>query len=460
MTSRALAYVRVSKAREEMVSPELQLIAIEDWCARNRAVIVDVVYDLDETGRNFARAGVQQVLDRTINGEADLIVVWKWSRFGRNIRDALINLDRVEQVGARLVAATEDFDTSTSVGRFGRGQFLLMAQFESDRIGDQWKETHNRRAKAGLAHSGYPRFGYIYTRENGYQPNPETAPALAEMYRLYIAGHTFSEIARIMNANGVPTVKPSRGWWSQSVRHTMESGTAAGLLRWRGEIIQGAHPPIIDMDTWEQYQALRRLNALVSPRIRRPTNPYAGILKCGGCGGPVGRSSNKISNLVNCTHHRNHMVVCPSPGSIKLNAVDAVVTEFLGTVAAEINKRTVNKPQRRIMRDNQKHVARLDASLARLTRQYADGDIPRETYIATRDQIVTERDAAQHAADQSAWRMAAPVLPPDLLNEWETLDILGQREILRALITTITVYKSGIQPRVVITPTWESGPPN
>jgi site-specific DNA recombinase len=63
--------------------------------------------------------------------EADVIVVWRWSRVSRNRLDWAVAVDRVEAVGGRLDSATEPFDVRTPTGRFARGTLAKFATYAS-----------------------------------------------------------------------------------------------------------------------------------------------------------------------------------------------------------------------------------------------------------------------------------------------------------------------------------------
>jgi site-specific DNA recombinase len=475
MTTRAIGYVRVSKAREEMISPELQVTAIQDYCSRTGAHLVTVITDLDQTGRNFAREGIQAAISQVEAKAADLVVVWKWSRFGRNVRDCLINIDRLEVAGGRLVAATEDFD-DTPVGRFGRGQFLLMAQFESERIGEQWKEAQARRLRQGLPYNGRARYGYTYVRGVGYQPDPIPAAVLASIYDRYIAGESPNRIAASLNDLGIPA--PRGGpWWSTAVQQVMESGFAAGLLRVNTRTgpqrkastpryEPGAHPAVISMDTWEAYLRKRKLNSAKAPYERSPAQPFAGIARCGTCGGSMYRAAGD-DRLV-CSAKRQHRT-CERPAHTRVSALEAELKVWLAQVATDINKKAEIRAEASKSRaqDRQKakmiarEATRLDAALARLTRQVAEGIIPTEAYITTRDQLLAEMAQAERLLTEltdAAADYAPPTrLAPDLLKEWDSLDDLGRHSIIAALLTRVEVHPrgKGYKPRLTFIPKWE-----
>jgi Site-specific recombinases, DNA invertase Pin homologs len=464
---RAIGYVRVSKAREEMISPELQETAIQDWCARNNAHLLDVIADLDSTGRNFGRAGIQAAIGRVEDGDADLIVVWKWSRFGRNTRDSLVNIDRVEVAGGRVVAATEDFDDSP-VGRFGRGQFLLMAQFESERIGEQWREAKARRVRMGLPPDGRGRFGYTYT-DGAYLPDPATAPLLAGLYRRYTAGEPMVRIVDDLNRRGVPG--PTGGaWWQTPLANLLDSGWGAGLILHRGQHFPGAHPPVITPAEWSAYQRARRQRAKVAPRHHSPSHPFTGLAKCGSCGRPLVRDGKRSTSVVGCAWRSGRPDPCPQRAWITVRLLDAEVVKWLAGVADEIDsaarakamtrrQRTADRAEvRRLARE----VTRLETALARLTRQVAEGLVPAEAYVLGRDGLLRDlaarREALQVAEDACARaEVPTPGVVAGLLEDWPRMDDAGKRAVLGALVREIVVGPRrghAGERRVWVTPAW------
>src|ERR1700678_4287215 len=87
----AIGYIRVSMMREEAISPETQQASIEDAAARRGYRIAGWVTDLDATGRNFQRR-IMGAIERAEQGPARVILVWKYSRFGRNRTGVAVNL--------------------------------------------------------------------------------------------------------------------------------------------------------------------------------------------------------------------------------------------------------------------------------------------------------------------------------------------------------------------------------
>src|SRR5690606_20325309 len=110
-------------------------------------------------------------------------------------------------------------------GRFNRGVMLEMAQFESDRIGEQWTEVHQYRRRQGLPPTGGSRFGYLRDEQGNYHPDPETAPILVEMYRMYLSGKGAAHITRIINGRGI--LRAGKLWTYQAVLSVLDAGFGA-----------------------------------------------------------------------------------------------------------------------------------------------------------------------------------------------------------------------------------------
>ena len=460
---RAVGYVRVSTYREEKISPELQVAAIEAHCRRRGYVLVGVHQDLDATGRNFARAEVQRTVERIEAGEAELIVVWKVSRFGRNRRDWYVNADRVELVGGRLESATEDFDAQTSVGRFTRGMLVELAAFESDRIGDVWREVHARRVGQGLPHSGQPRYGYERDGDT-YRPHPEQAPVLELMYAWFLDGVGFSAIATRLNRAGHRNLRGT-AWSRDNVTSVLDSGFAAGQLILgrrganRGRYLPGAQQPIIDADTWRRYLAARERRRGQPPKVSAPQYVLTGLIRCGDCGAGM-QASNLGMRRPDGSWNAGYGYVCGRWKSkrdarcvtVTRRRAEQAVLDWLRDKAESVEAAAAVEADRETARvlaatdaDRlARQATRIDGQLDKLTDGWASGLVPDATYQRTRDRLIAERDELGRELQQLDARQAPaePVQPVavGLLAEWDTLAVAERRELLRKLIERVEVH--------------------
>ncbi|MEU6235908.1 recombinase family protein, partial [Kitasatospora sp. NPDC047058] len=371
----AIGYIRVSTAREEMISPELQRTAIESWADRRRRRIVHWVVDLDATGRNFRRK-IMKAIAYVEDGTAKEIAAWKYSRFGRQRHGNAVNLERLERAGGQLVSATEEVDARTAMGRFQRGMLLEVAAFESDRAGEQWKETHEWRRSNGLPSGGGRRFGYIWhprklpnldgtftIQRERYELDPVAAPAVVDMYQQYIDGLSgFDKLAKSLTASGFTTTRDGE-WWGETVRLYMDSGFAAGYLRVHSKECQcepyltgcpnHVHlkvtdetvlPAIISEEVWVAYLEKRRIVRATPPRSRKPATPFSRLMRCDLCRGVLTKETVGKYSYARCNIRRRRGPDKCAGVRIPYPQLEARVLKWLKQVADDINDEAGKHP--------------------------------------------------------------------------------------------------------------------
>lgn len=464
---RAVAYVRVSKERDGMISPELQLSAIERHCQGLGYEIVETLTDLDLSGQFWRRRQVEQAVGMIEAGAADVLVVWKLSRVARNRKDWVLAVDRVEGAGGRLESATEPMDTTTSSGRFARGMMAELAAFESERLGESWKETHERRVQQGKPANGKPRYGYQYDKENGFTPDPVQGPILAELYTRYLAGQSVYSLVKFLNDG--PT-RPSTGygvssdglWSARTVRRILDQGFGAGFITRHGERLPGIHEPVITQEQWEEYLA-RRETRRVKRSSERSTYLLSGLIRCS-CGsrmnaGLFGSAQQPKYRCKAAAEKQAH-----TGGYVMVEYVERVVLEQLTEWAEAVDRESAEaakmvaktKSNTSKAADLSKQVVKLDARLDQLTVKMLDGTVPQDTYTRLRDDLLKQKADAQKAFAEAKAAVAKPAtdLLPELVADWQLLPADMRRDILSRLIQYVEVTPGRPRSKVVVHPLW------
>lgn len=443
---RAVLYLRQSTFREESISLELQETACRTYAQQQGYEVVAMHKDPGISGRTFKRPGVTRVMDMIERKEADVIVLWKWSRLSRSRRDWAVAADKVETIGGRIESATEQIDVTTSTGRLARGMLTEFAAFESERIGDSWKEAHARRIKMGLPANGKPRFGYTYSRENGFQPDPVTGELLRKLYLDYIAGIGFWKLAQSTRAHGGPVQ-------ATGAKDMMDTGFGAGYITHRGELIPGAHKAVISEDEWRAYNVARKERS-GRPRAERAGHLYSGLVRCE-CGASMSgnwfndRRTGERKSKYNCAalraggDHTNAVVT---------STIDTAVLEFLRGVAETVDPEATEesraKPQSRIdarpqiKAEMSKNAARMD----NLTTGWLDGDVDKETYDRLMQKFRAEKQELQDRLDSLEVKLQAPPSTGEaanLLADWDYIPAEIKRGMLKHLVDSIVVSREG-----------------
>ncbi|MFH8403767.1 recombinase family protein [Streptomyces sp. NPDC018019] len=510
-----IGYIRVSTWREEKISPELQKSAIEEWARKTGRRIIGWIVDLDATGRNFKRK-IMRGVEAIEAGFARGIAVWRYSRFGRNRTGNAVNLARLEYAGGRLESATEPVDAETAIGEFQREMIFAFGNFESNRAGEQWRETHeHRRNTERLPATGRKRFGYIWHRrwdprtetlqKERYSLDPETAEIVLEAYERKVHGNEgFTTICAWLNSLGLRTTQ-GNPWEQSALRKYMDSGFPAGLLRVHNQdckctemstcknfhFMPGAQPAIVDQELWDAYLAHRELIKSQPPRERNATYPLTGLMRHGDCqrslaafrGGSTGATVNGYGYRCNW-YTKSGGTACTGVSITRAKVEMAVLTFLANEVAPGVDaappvqqrrRQDVDRARDLAKRERErltKQIKKLSDGLARLRADHAvnaDDYEPGE-YEAARDKIRKEKAAAEQALQDVVEVETTPQqvdfqpLVLGLLDEWDTLTVGEKNGILRKLLRRVSVVRidrgrgKRATSRVEIHPVWEPDP--
>jgi DNA invertase Pin-like site-specific DNA recombinase len=443
---RAALYLRQSTFKEESISLELQERACRDYAVGQGYEVVAVESDPGISGRTWKRPGIAKVMELVESREAEVIILWKWSRLSRSRLDWAVAADKVETFGGRIESATEQVDVSTSTGRLARGMLTEFAAFESERIGDTWKETHARRIRNGLPHHGLPRFGYSYTKQGGYAPDETAGPVLRELYLRFAAGSTLRELGAYAASEGF---EPETGWREGTLRRMLDRGFGAGYVWSKGEHVKGAHEAVISEAEWLQYRARRDAR---SPRNRAEASDYAysGLVRCP-CGGRMAGACIKRNGV---SYQRYICIIGQQKGTHKASTVsdryvEEAVLAWLSQIAAEVDaKASMLEPRHdtnmgRKISQFQAELSKNGLRIEGLTLKYLDGEVSTEVYSRLKVKLEGEKGAleARLRLVQANSGVKPAKIVPQLLENWPQLPARGKREILSRLVSHIQLHE-------------------
>lgn len=311
--SSAALYLRQSRYLDGSISMEMQEETARALAAREGLHVTGVYRDDDTSGRSTDnRPGLRDLRAAYDRGEFDLALAHSVSRFSRDMRDGaeIVAQMPVGSVLEGLQDPEDDFPVLLH---------LLLAHRQSREIGRRWSEVKDYRVSRGVPPSGGKRFGYHFTPslvtaedgskvrtspEDTYRIDPELAPVIREMYRLFLQGQGFNSLTELLNSRGITTTRG--GLWNVSkVYAYMDSGMAAGYFTHGGEPHRGVWEPIISEDTWKAYNRARKLRKNTPARTRGSTWELQGVAKCAKCGGPLSISVNNGAKYARCSRYKN-----------------------------------------------------------------------------------------------------------------------------------------------------------
>lgn len=449
---RAIIYLRQSIAKDDSISLEMQEIACRDYCDRMGYVVVEVRADPGISGRTWSkRPDVQAAMATIEAGDADVIVLWKWSRLSRSRRDWALAIDRVDVAGGRIESATEPIDTATASGRFARGVMTEYAAFQSEQIGEVWEEVRQRRLNLGKPVSGRLPFGWRWVKGEGIEPNPDHAPYVVEMYRRYLAGEGSAMIARWLNDEKVPTMHG--GPWRRGRPLTvLASPIHAGLVPYRGGVHPGQHEGIVSVETWEAFIAERARRGEVGEKPRQHDYLLSMLVRCE-CGGRMAGkgaiTGGKWYGGYLCSDRLNSH---EQRAYISCLTLEPPVVAWLMKFDPEVQIEEDDSTVRALAVDRlNRESAKLEDELANAYRDKVRGIVPEATYLRVKDDI--EQELAQRKLELR--KLGDVPRPPSaeematLRSLWDESTVAEKNIGIRKVIERIEILPGAKQARIV-----------
>ena len=243
------------------------------------------------SGATMDRPALQQLLADITAGRVDTIVVYKIDRLTRSLADFAKIVEILDARGASFVSVTQQFNTTTSMGRLTLNVLLSFAQFEREVIGERIRDKIAASKKKGMWMGGVPPLGYrVQDRKLGIVDSE------AEIVRSIFRHYAELGSVRLLKAELEAQGRKSKSWTSAAGRviggKPFSRGALYLMLRnrtYRGEIVHkgqshpGEHTPIIDHPLWDAVQM--RLAANTAER-NSATRTHQPSLLAGCCSMP------------------------------------------------------------------------------------------------------------------------------------------------------------------------------
>src|SRR3954464_3443879 len=167
-------------------------------------------------GANIDRPALTRLLAAVEAGELDCVVVYKVDRLSRSLLDFTRMLSLFEKRGVSFVSVTQDFNTSSSMGRLTLHILLSFAQFEREIIGERTRDKLSAARRKGKWIGGVPALGYDVASQGGrLVVNVVEAERVRDLFALCACSANLTEVLREVQARGW-TAKP---WISRAGRH-------------------------------------------------------------------------------------------------------------------------------------------------------------------------------------------------------------------------------------------------
>lgn len=240
------------------------------------------------SGGNIDRKALQKLLADIDEGRVDMVVVYKIDRLTRSLADFAKLVERLDAAGASFVSVTQQFNTSTSMGRLTLNVLLSFAQFEREVTAERIRDKIAASKKKGLWMGGLVPLGYDKA-EAGLVINQREAEIVRSLFEQYLV---LKDVTRLKTWADCQDLRTKSRTWKDGTHmpgkkfarghlyQLLANPIYLGKIHHKGELYEGLHEAIIDRTLWDQVQALRDQNRSKrkSQRNRADKSPLAGRL--------------------------------------------------------------------------------------------------------------------------------------------------------------------------------------
>ena len=229
----------------------------------------------------------------------DCVVVYKVDRLSRSLMDFARIIEVFDQNGVSFVSVTQQFNTTTSIGRLTLNILLSFAQFEREIISERTRDKMSAARRKGKWIGGHPVLGYDIDPKGGRLiVNPEEAEQVRTLFGLYLELGSLLPVLQEADRRGLRTkrwttedgnVRGGQRIAKGTMHGILTNAIYTGMVDHKGSLYPGEHERIIDQNTWDRvHETLRRNNGDNGASLKNKFGALLrGLLFCVPCGTPM-----------------------------------------------------------------------------------------------------------------------------------------------------------------------------
>lgn len=478
---RAAVYIRYSSENQrDGYSIEYQMDECKKYINEQGFVFEKAYIDEAVSGKSAnKRNAFFELLADVKNGLYDVVVVYKYSRFARNLMEATLYRQQIEKHGAKLISAMERIDDSTPEGRMMRNIIMTMDEYYSDNLSTFVQSSMYTAAKSGKYLGGILPYGFSVNENGEFIENKAEADIVRRVFELRAAGALPSDILRIFREEGVRgrNGKPfTQQLLNKIVRSEKYIGTYKYAVKGYEPIyIENAFAPIVSRELWDKVQHIvdklkERRN--VKGRARKNIYPLTGKIFCACCGEPFTGNSKGNGIAYYTCRGQDKLQICKNGSVLKSMLEDYVfgkikklilsenhVDEIARIVFDTFDNSTADADIEADIKALKKEKADIERKLENLLDLLLDGTISKDILHKKSAALQDELKAVESALKSKEFTAAAAVTYEgirgfllDMINQLETADDAVKKAVASQFIDKIIVDKDDVNVRLTVSP--------
>ena len=240
------------------------------------------------SGGTMERPAVKRLMADLKQGLVDVVVVYKVDRLTRSLADFAKIVEILDGHGASFVSITQQFNTTSSMGRLTLNVLLSFAQFEREVTGERIRDKISASKRKGMWMGGNLPLGYdVQNRQ--LVINEAEAETVRYIYRRYTELGTVSALQADLKQRGIVSkvwtsiagnVRGGVGYSRGALYYLLRNQIYLGRIAHKNESYSGQHLPIVDQAVWDQVQDCLSTNRSGQGRVRSMSSQssLAGLL--------------------------------------------------------------------------------------------------------------------------------------------------------------------------------------
>ncbi|HXS94647.1 MAG TPA: recombinase family protein [Candidatus Limnocylindrales bacterium] len=353
---RCAIYTR--KSTEEGLAQEFNSLDAQRECAeayirsqsqQGWVVLPERYDDGGYTGANIERPALQRLLRDIQAGAIDVVVIYKVDRLSRSLFDFAGLMRLFDSHGVSFVSVTQQFNSSTPMGRLTLNILLSFAEFERLVISERTRDKVSAARKKGKWMGGMPVLGYDPDRDRTrLVVNEVEAAQVREIFAIFLRERSLVKTLEEIERKGW-TLKSwttrkgeahtGRNFDRHSLTRLLSNVLYLGEVPYKGEVYRGEHAGIVQRKVWKQ------VNRILEKERRQPRREernlqgalLKGVLQCARCGRPMiagytTRQGRRYAYYVCTTAQKRGARACAG-GIVSKERIEAAVADALFSFA-------------------------------------------------------------------------------------------------------------------------------
>src|SRR3989344_3102722 len=359
-----ILYARKSTEEDDrqVLSIEAQLVELKEFAAKEKLEII-ASFQEAKTAKEPGRIKFAEMLAILESGKADGIISWHPDRLARNSVD-----------GGKII------------------HFV-------DNLRENVKRGLRQKIRNGVW-PGWAPVGYINNpKTRGIDIDPKKSLRVRKMFELYATGeYTLHSLANWCKEKGL------RGNLGKplviaNIQKKLQNAFYLGLMKWKGEIFEGQHEPLISKKLFDKCQEVMEKRGKVQD-VRKHHFAFLGLMKCASCGCSITGERQKGHNYYRCTKKKG---LCQEKHYLREEALTEQIKSFLQKVSlssqdTEKVLAALDSEQDKAREDAQSEVgilkeqlSQVEAKLQKLLNVYLADALSTEEYAAKKGQFISKK---------------------------------------------------------------------